>query len=64
MKKFIILPLMVFTLAAPTLAEEAPVDKMFRVMDMDKQVEGGFEAMLPMIDQMSDKFKLNHEGKE
>jgi len=55
---------MVFTLSVPTMAQETPVDEMFRVMSMDKQMAGGFEAMLPMIDQMGVKFKLNNEGKE
>jgi len=64
MNKFLILPLMVFTLSVPTMAQETPVDEMFRVMSMDKQMAGGFEAMLPMIDQMGVKFKLNNEGKE
>lgn len=55
---------MVFTFSAPSIAQETPIDKMFSVMVMDKQVKGGFEAMLPMIDQMVNKFKLNQEGKE
>jgi len=46
------------------MAQEAPVDEMFRVMSMEKQISGGFEAMMPMIDQMAVKFKLNNEGKE
>ena len=55
---------MFFTLSTPTMAQETPVDEMFRVMSMDKQMTGGFEAMLPVIDQMSAQFKLNNEGKE
>jgi len=51
-------------LSAPNMAQEAPVDEMFRVMSMEKQISGGFEAMMPMIDQMAVKFKLNNEGKE
>ena len=45
-------------------AQERPVDELFRVMSMDNQVAGGFEAMMPMIDQMAEKFKLDNEGKE
>jgi hypothetical protein len=55
---------MVFTLSAPTMAQETPVDEMFRVMSMDKQITGGFEAMLPVIDQMTAQFKLDGQGKE
>jgi len=55
---------MVFTFAAPTLAQETPIDEMFRVMSMDKQMAGGFEAMMPMIDQIAVKSKLDNEGKE
>ena len=39
------------------------VDKMFRVMEMDKQLTGGFEAMLPVVDQMAAKFKLDAAAK-
>ncbi|MCP4323327.1 MAG: DUF2059 domain-containing protein [Alteromonadales bacterium] len=46
------------------MAQETPVDKMFKVMSMDKQFSGGFESMLPMIDQMSVQFKLNNEDKK
>jgi len=63
-KKFLILPLMAFTLSATTMAEEAPIDQLFSVMSMEKQMSGGFEAMMPMIDQMAVKFKLDNEGKE
>jgi hypothetical protein len=55
---------MFFTLSTSTMAQERPVDEMFKVMSMDKQMAGGFEAMLPVIDQMTVKFKLDSEGKE
>ncbi|TDO97945.1 DUF2059 domain-containing protein [Marinomonas balearica] len=64
MKKALIIPLLCFTLATPAVAQETPVDELFRVMDMEKQMAGGFEAMLPIIDQMSTKFQLDNEGKE
>jgi uncharacterized protein len=64
MNKFLFLPLMIFTLSTSTLAQEAPIDEMFRVMSMDKQMAGGFEAMLPLIDQMTATYQLNNEGKE
>lgn len=54
---------MVFTLSTPTLAQESSVDKLFRAMAMEKQMAGGFEAMLPVIDQMTLKFNLDNAGK-
>jgi len=54
---------MFLTLSAPTIAQEKPIDEMFRVLSIDKQMEGGFEAMLPALDQMAARFKLNAEGK-
>ncbi len=64
MKRVLILPLLFFTLSTHTMAQETPVDEMFRVMSMDKQITGGFEAMMPVIDQMTSKFNLDSEGKE
>ena len=55
---------MFFTLSTQTMAQETAVDEMFRVMSMDKQMAGGFEAMLPVVDQMASKFKLDSQGKE
>ncbi|MCL1046087.1 DUF2059 domain-containing protein [Shewanella electrodiphila] len=63
MKKVLILPLLFMTFSAPVMAEEAAIDKMFKVMNMDTQMNGGFEAMLPVIDQMSAQFQLNEAGK-
>ena len=64
MKKLLLLPLMLFILAAPTAAQETPIDKMFRVMSMEEQMAGGFEAVLPLINQLTVKFNLNSEGKK
>ncbi len=63
MKKVLILPLLFMTFSTPVMAEEAAIDKMFKVMNMDTQMNGGFEAMLPVIDQMSAQFQLNEAGK-
>jgi len=40
------------------------IEKMFRVMGIDKQMHGGFEAMLPIVDQLSAKLKLDVNAKE
>ncbi|WP_286270854.1 DUF2059 domain-containing protein [Thalassotalea hakodatensis] len=63
MKKRLILPLILSTLSLHTMAQEKPIDELFSVMAMEKQMAGGFEAMLPVIDQMTAKFKLDSKGK-
>ncbi len=55
---------MFLTLSTQTIAQETAVDEMFRVMSMDKQMAGGFEAMLPVVEQMAANFKLDSQGKE
>ncbi|WP_143873923.1 DUF2059 domain-containing protein [Catenovulum sediminis] len=45
-------------------ASNSSVDKMFETMQMDSQLNGGFEAMLPVIDQMSGQLKLDAAAKE
>lgn len=55
---------MLCTISLSTVAQEKPIDELFSVMAMEEQMAGGFEAMLPVIDQMSTKFKLDSEGKE
>jgi hypothetical protein len=63
-KSFLIFPLVLLFLAGSCYAKTESVEKMFKVMDMEKQFNGGFEAMLPVIDQMSVNFKLDANGKE
>ncbi|MCT8872167.1 hypothetical protein [Shewanella xiamenensis] len=64
MKKFQLLPLMLFILSTPVVAQVAPIDEMFRVMSIDKQMAGGFEAMLPIVDQIATNYKLDNKAKE
>lgn len=40
------------------------VERMFAVMGMDKQMTGGFEAMLPVIEQMASQLQLDDAAKE
>lgn len=42
----------------------ASVAKLFEIMDVDEQLSSGFEAMLPMLDQLSVEMKLNEEGRD
>ena len=64
MKKLLLLPLLLMGLAGQAYSSNDSVDKMFDVMDMERQMTGGFEAMLPLIDQMSAQFGLDATGKE
>jgi len=45
-------------------AYSEPVDEMFEVMNMEEQMTGGAEAMLPLVDQMAVQFNLDNKGKE
>lgn len=64
MKKLLIIPFMFLLHASNGYASSASVDKLFEVMAMEEQMNGGFEAMLPVIDQMAQRFKLDSAGKE
>ena len=64
MNKLILLLLMPCAFAAPVAAQEAAIDEMFRVMKMETQMTGGFEAMLPVVENMSAKLALNMEQEE
>ena len=58
-KKIVILTATLLTLSLPTLAQESPVEEMFRVMEIDKQMSGGFEAMMPIHNQMANHYNLD-----
>ncbi len=40
------------------------IEKMFQLMGIEKQMKGGFEAMLPMVDQVASQLQLNAQEKE
>ncbi len=44
--------------------KSSSIDKMFQLIDIEGQMGGGFEAMLPIIDQMSSQLQLDAEEKE
>lgn len=64
MKYLLIVPLLALSLVSNCYANNESVDKLFKAMNMDKQLTGGFEAMLPVIDQMSARFNLDAEAKK
>lgn len=59
MSRFIFIAVFSALITSPIYASEEPVDEFFRVMSMEKQMLGGFEAMMPMINQMANRFQLN-----
>ena len=42
----------------------AETEKMFELMGIDKQLKGGFEAMLPVVDQLAQQYQLTPDQKE
>lgn len=65
MKKIILmLSLTTLFLANAVQAKDDAVDRLFKAMNMQEQFNSGFEAMLPMIDQMAIQYKLDAKGKE
>lgn len=63
MKRFLTLTLAIYGLAGNAKANDDVVTEMFQVMDIEAQLNGGFEAMLPMIDQMAVRFNLDQKSK-
>ncbi len=63
MKKYLVIPLMMLAMTGNAYSSNQAVDEMFEVMLMDEQFKGGFEAMLPMIDQMAATLRLDAEAK-
>ena len=49
--------------AEPDPAAMAKAEELFEVMDIDKQLMGGFDAMMPMIEQMAASWNLDEEAK-
>ena len=64
MKKRLILPLIFCALSSSAMAQTTAIDEMFEVMSMERQMAGGFEAMLPLIDKLSTQLKLNSEEEQ
>lgn len=43
--------------------KKAQIQELFEVMGLDEQINGGFEAMLGVVDQMSARMQLNAQQK-
>ncbi len=63
MKKLTLIPVIFSALSLNVVAKEQPVDELFKVMSIETQLASGFEAMLPMIEQIAADLKLDNEGK-
>ena len=68
MNKFFYIATLLLILTNPSHADvpkkNASIEKMFSVMGIDRQLKGGFEAMLPIVDQISSQLELNKDEKE
>ena len=64
MKKLLLLPLLLMGLAGQAYSNNDSVDKMFDVMNIDQQLNEGFEVMLPLIDLIAAQYRLDATGKE
>ncbi|MEM7377463.1 MAG: DUF2059 domain-containing protein [Pseudomonadota bacterium] len=60
--------LVLVLLVAPAHAADgdktALIERMFTVMGLDRQMNGGFEAMLPVVENMAAQLELNATEKE
>lgn len=64
MIKYFILTLILTGIFVNSYAGSRAIDEMFAVMNMEEQMKGGFEAMLPVIDQTAAQLKLDTKGKD
>ena len=64
MKKLIFMFFALVLSTSNCYASDPAIDEMFDVMDMEAQMNGGFEAMLPVIDDMAARFNLDDAAKQ
>ena len=50
--------------ADPSSDNTSSIEEMFKLMGVDKQMNGWFEAMLPMVNQMATQLQLNTDQVE
>ena len=62
---FVLLPGIIISPSYANPSEKnTAIKKMFRIMGIDNQINGGFEAMLPAVDQLASKLQLDAKEKE
>ena len=64
MKQLFISFAIIFVLISEVSADEELLDTLFEVMNIDKQLEAGFDAMLPIADQIATQYNLNADAKD
>lgn len=60
----LVLALIALPVQAQSEDKNAAIKKMFEIVGIDRQMTGGFESMLPVIDQLSAQLQLNTDQKE
>ena len=60
----IALTLFAHSYAETTSDKTSAIQEMFHLIGIDKQMTGGFDAMLPIVDQLASQLQLDANGKE
>ncbi|ELB7608879.1 TPA: DUF2059 domain-containing protein [Vibrio parahaemolyticus] len=62
--KFIVIALLAANPICAIATDQDAAERLLKVMKVEKQLSGGFEAMTPMIDQLANSLQLNKSQTE
>ncbi|EHY9861302.1 DUF2059 domain-containing protein [Vibrio parahaemolyticus] len=62
--KFIVIVLLAANPISAIATDQDAAERLLKVMKVEKQLSGGFEAMTPMIDQLANSLQLNKSETE
>ncbi|HAS6731665.1 TPA: DUF2059 domain-containing protein [Vibrio parahaemolyticus] len=62
--KFIVIALLAANPISAIATDQDAAERLLKVMKVEKQLSGGFEAMTPMIDQLANSLQLNKSQTE
>ncbi|MCG9559871.1 DUF2059 domain-containing protein [Vibrio kanaloae] len=62
--KFIVIALLAANPISAIATDQDAAERLLKVMKVEKQLSGGFEAMTPMIDQLANSLQLNKSETE
>ncbi|HCE1551914.1 TPA: DUF2059 domain-containing protein [Vibrio parahaemolyticus] len=62
--KFIVIALLAANPICAIATDQDSAERLLKVMKVEKQLSGGFEAMTPMIDQLANSLQLNKSQTE
>ncbi|QPK06342.1 DUF2059 domain-containing protein [Vibrio kanaloae] len=62
--KFIVIALLAANPISVIATDQDAAERLLKVMKVEKQLSGGFEAMTPMIDQLANSLQLNKSETE